>query len=190
MSNFQVEVQYREIGAPSKSDKVRARKKVNHEIEAGRMVAQPCIKCGAAKAQAHHRDYSKPLDVEWLCSSCHSQLHNQKYPLTKQCAVCGEIFTPHKTKRLRAVTCSRKCFRLRVHATHSKLTIEKMIEIRRRYLAGGVTQAALAKEFECDRARIGQIVQCKASRIPGINERLSEIMPSPMAAALCQAVMQ
>ncbi len=28
-----------------------------------------------AKVHAHHHDYSKPLDVEWLCKDCHWQQH-------------------------------------------------------------------------------------------------------------------
>jgi hypothetical protein len=27
---------------------------------------------------AHHSDYSKPLDIEWLCNSCHERLHAEK----------------------------------------------------------------------------------------------------------------
>ena len=35
--------------------------------------------------------------------------HHQKYPSDKACAVCGNIFTPHKTKRKRQQTCSPPC---------------------------------------------------------------------------------
>lgn len=43
----------------------------------------------------------------------HMRLHNrQKHPLTKKCAVCNMEFMPHPTKRLRAKTCSRKCFKV------------------------------------------------------------------------------
>jgi hypothetical protein len=36
---------------------------------------QPCEKCGYHKSQAHHHDYSKPLDVNWLCFACHRKEH-------------------------------------------------------------------------------------------------------------------
>lgn len=35
-----------------------------------------CEGCGAAKRLlAHHEDYSKPLQVDWLCPVCHAQRH-------------------------------------------------------------------------------------------------------------------
>ncbi len=37
-----------------------------------------CICDEKVKTEAHHPDYSKPLDVVWLCTVCHKQLHNGK----------------------------------------------------------------------------------------------------------------
>lgn len=51
--------------------KRKARRKVATEIEAGRLVRKACGKCGKTPADAHHKDYAFPLDVEWLCRSCH-----------------------------------------------------------------------------------------------------------------------
>lgn len=38
-----------------------------------------CESCGGNRGkgvvQAHHRDYSKPLEVEWLCQPCHLEQH-------------------------------------------------------------------------------------------------------------------
>lgn len=48
---------------------------VNNAIRDGRLVKAPCEKCGELKAQAHHDDYSKPLDVRWLCVKHHNEHH-------------------------------------------------------------------------------------------------------------------
>ena len=54
----------------------RAQRKVAYEVRAGRLVAGPCAICGAAhNIHAHHRDYSRPLQVTWLCAKCHHRLH-------------------------------------------------------------------------------------------------------------------
>jgi len=65
--------------------KQNARVKVFNAIRDGVLIRQPCEKCGAAYAQAHHDDYQKPLDVRWLCASCHRLLHNElKPPLVRR----------------------------------------------------------------------------------------------------------
>jgi hypothetical protein len=54
--------------------KRKARVMVGNAIRGGRLIRRPC-KCGAEKVHAHHHDYSKPLEVEWLCIRCHWEHH-------------------------------------------------------------------------------------------------------------------
>ena len=35
------------------------------------LIRQPCEMCGERKSHAHHDDYSKPLEVRWLCERHH-----------------------------------------------------------------------------------------------------------------------
>lgn len=53
---------------------------VNNAVRDGRLTRQPCEICGKDKAQAHHDDYSKPLDVRWLCTKHHAEWHRHNTP--------------------------------------------------------------------------------------------------------------
>lgn len=55
--------------------KQKARAAVGHALRDGDLSAKPCEKCGNLFAEAHHDDYSRPLDVQWLCRDCHEQEH-------------------------------------------------------------------------------------------------------------------
>lgn len=55
-------------------EKVLARSAVTNALKHGTLKRLPCVVCGA-EAQAHHEDYSKPLDVVWLCTKHHAQRH-------------------------------------------------------------------------------------------------------------------
>lgn len=58
-----------------------ARVAVGNALRTGRLIRQPCEVCGAERAQAHHDDYSKPLDVRWLCTTHHAEWHKHNVPL-------------------------------------------------------------------------------------------------------------
>jgi hypothetical protein len=50
-----------------------------------------CERCGTAcKPHGHHPDYSKPLEVIWLCYPCHLAEHG-KQPLTKAAVMAGGL---------------------------------------------------------------------------------------------------
>lgn len=51
---------------------------LNNAIASGKITRKPCEKCGEAKAEGHHEDYSKPLEVIWLCRKCHCNYHKER----------------------------------------------------------------------------------------------------------------
>ena len=58
--------------------KTKAHSMVASAVKRG-LIKRPkkCQQCETTSANlhAHHSDYSKPMDVLWLCASCHSKLH-------------------------------------------------------------------------------------------------------------------
>jgi len=50
---------------------------VGNAIRDGKLIKQACEICENKKVHAHHDDYSKPLEVRWLCSKCHEQWHEE-----------------------------------------------------------------------------------------------------------------
>ncbi len=63
-------------------EKRRAPVYVHRACKSGELVrAEICSRpscTNTERIEAHHEDYSKPLDVEWLCESCHKKHHNPK----------------------------------------------------------------------------------------------------------------
>jgi transposase-like protein len=55
----------------------RANGLVGAAVRRGELIRQPCEVCGDKKSDAHHEDYSKPLDVRWLCRKHHRQRHKE-----------------------------------------------------------------------------------------------------------------
>lgn len=47
------------------------------------LVPLSCSICGDTTGGgpiAHHPSYDKPLDIQWLCRSCHQKIHNKLSP--------------------------------------------------------------------------------------------------------------
>lgn len=59
-------------------EKARARRICREAKRYGKIKVGVCEKCGEVKVDAHHTDYSKPLDVMWLCRKHHMKLHRIK----------------------------------------------------------------------------------------------------------------
>lgn len=58
-------------------EKYQAHIAVRMALYHGKIKKTGCIVCGD-KAQAHHEDYSKPLEVIWLCQTHHAEHHARK----------------------------------------------------------------------------------------------------------------
>lgn len=59
--------------------KQEAHRQATRALKRGELLASPCERCGQ-KAQMHHDDYAKPLDVRWLCRKHHHEHHQKLGP--------------------------------------------------------------------------------------------------------------
>lgn len=65
---------------PADPAKKHARSLLLSAVRCGRIVKpSACEDCGGRdeRIEAHHDDYSKPLQVHWLCTLCHGKRHRR-----------------------------------------------------------------------------------------------------------------
>lgn len=94
------------INASRRSLKTRTRKNTLHAIKVGKIKRLPCQRCGAGNSQAHHKDYSKPLDIVWLCAPCHAAHHARlRVPLHR---IKRRAYRPRKYEKIPCLRSDRK----------------------------------------------------------------------------------
>jgi len=82
-------------------DKRAANVIVGNAVRDGRLIKPlECSRCGIMpprrQLHGHHVDYTKPLEVEWICAECHGLEH------------FGEATEPPEKSRIRGMYVSRK----------------------------------------------------------------------------------
>ena len=72
---------YKKLQLERYPEKIRCRSIFIKEKAKGNLrVPSKCQVCGAkAKLHGHHEDYSKPLEVTWVCRPCHRKIHGGKH---------------------------------------------------------------------------------------------------------------
>lgn len=63
----------RKLAQKKDPQKNRARHQLGYAVRVGKIKRLPCEVCGEKLTQGHHTDYSKPLDVQWLCAKHHGE---------------------------------------------------------------------------------------------------------------------
>ena len=78
----------------------RAVASVTRAIKLGKLKRPSiCSQCGGSeKIQAHHADYRKHLDVEWLCRGCHYERHHKSRPSGEARTELITARVPHASK--------------------------------------------------------------------------------------------
>lgn len=63
-----------ELPEPARK-KANARSYLHVYVKRGKVDKLPCEICGSERSEAHHEDYTRPLQVHWLCRDHHLELH-------------------------------------------------------------------------------------------------------------------
>lgn len=59
----------------SNEQRETARLNFRSAVLKGSIIPKPCAVCGDSKSEGHHFDYTRPLEVIWLCKTHHGLVH-------------------------------------------------------------------------------------------------------------------
>lgn len=71
-------LQYGKTWTQKNKYKRSASRQLRYAVNSGKVRKEPCKICGNLISEGHHEDYSKPLEVIWLCHKHHILLHIEK----------------------------------------------------------------------------------------------------------------
>jgi len=75
---------------PSAPGASKAWNAVRRGLLKGTLSRGPCEVCGSEKVHAHHhRGYDHPLEIQWLCKSCHQRMESGN---TEALAIIGAMY--------------------------------------------------------------------------------------------------
>jgi len=121
-------------------EKLKAQNELNYAIRSGRMERKPCEVCGTdQRVHAHHHDYSKPLDVRWLCFVCHKKAH--------------PVDDEDKSVKFDG---AKKAHLFGVDNPNGRLTERDIDEIRK-MLSSGLSQERIGKVFGVHQVTISRV---------------------------------
>lgn len=71
---------------------------VKNALKNGTLIQEPCEVCEDPNSEAHHDDYTKPLDVRWFCKSDHKAWHKDHDVVQNETPLFPGFETEYKEK--------------------------------------------------------------------------------------------
>lgn len=154
---------YYPYGSKRMQDAARreAARQVSAALHAGVLVRRPCERCGRRKGvDGHHEDYSRPLDVTWLCKVHHSRRHWELRQQAK--AILGPTgMKPPKPTPQPPVTAIPESLAIRIYrqiASNPALCYgpirDATMAVAEAIDREGISHNALAKKLGCSRQHV------------------------------------
>lgn len=130
-------------------------------VRDGSLKRAPCVVCGKERSEAHHEDYSRPLDVVWMCRPHHrrrdQELKEERLARLKDLPVAfvnKHFGTPEKTAPAPHGRVSHKWRSVVMCQSTVDLVIQATREVSNRIGAEGLSQNQVAKRLGVSRQMV------------------------------------